>query len=768
MLALLVCAATWFGAGHALLSRVDRTLYDAGLALWRRPPPSDIVTVVVDEQSIAALGRWPWRRAIHATLLEKLAAAGAKSIAFDVVVSEPDAADPGGDAALVRAVAAAGNVVLASPVVDAAGMGVRDIPPLEPLARAAAALAHIQVESDEDGVVRGLNLVDGAATPRPYLGLAALQVAGKAPNPVPGNPAATGVAASHRYLIPYFGPNGTVRRHSYLDVLRGDVPASEFSGRIVFVGTSAAGLGDDHPAPAGGRTAPMAGVEIAAQIAGALEDHTEIRAAVPFQVAIISSVLVLALLGFFRVLQPRASLVLTGSTFLLVLAGAFLSFRLLQIWVPPSAALFGIAISYPLWSWRRLEAALRYMRGELERLRAEPAAAPTDVRAKGLVTSTADPVDATIVPLQAAIAALRDARRFIADTVESLPQALFVTDAGGRVVLVNSRAREWAGFETSKAMQEAGLGEAQGVEGRTLDQALLDFRPAGSRTWESIMEESLETGKVIQIDARGPGGRDVIVLFSPCYQAGGEQVGLIVNMVDVSEKREAERRREDLLRILSHDMRAPQASIITLLEMRQLDPSGFDNETLIARVGSYARRTLDLADDFLRLARAEQARVEQFVELDLTDVAEEACAEAWTLAKAREIHIARNFEVREAPVRGDRSLLLRMMQNLLTNAIKFSPAGSTVVVTLEAQGISWLLRVADQGMGISKEDIPRLFTRFGRVGNGKDDPGGVGLGLVMVRTVVERHRGVVSVASEPGKGSTFSVSLPALRKPRGA
>jgi signal transduction histidine kinase len=264
------------------------------------------------------------------------------------------------------------------------------------------------------------------------------------------------------------------------------------------------------------------------------------------------------------------------------------------------------------------------------------------------------------------------------------------------------------------------------------------------------------------------GGRDVIVLFSPCYQAGGEQVGLIVNMVDVSEKREAERRREDLLRILSHDMRAPQASIITLLEMRQLDPSGFDNETLIARVGRYARRTLDLADDFLRLARAEQARVEQFVELDLADVAEDACAEAWTLAKARDIRIARNFEVQEAPVRGDRSLLLRMMQNLLTNAIKFSPAGSTVFVNLEVQGISWLLRVADQGTGIAKEDIPRLFTRFGRVGSGKDDPGGVGLGLVMVRTVVERHRGVVSLTSEPGRGSTFSVSLPALRKPRGA
>jgi signal transduction histidine kinase/CHASE2 domain-containing sensor protein len=765
-----VCAATWFGAGHALLGRIDRTLYDAGLALWQRPPPADIVAVVVDDESIAALGRWPWRRAVHATLLEKISAARPKAIAFDVIVSEPDAADPRGDEALARAVAAAGNVVLASPVVDVPGAGVRDIAPLEPMRRAAAAVAHIQVESDEDGVVRALNLLDGAQVPRPYLGLAALQIAGRAPSPLPGSAAAPGAGTtrSNRYLIPFFGPNGTVRRFSYLAVLLGDVPASEFAGKIVFVGISAAGLGDEHPAPAGGRSAPMAGVEIAAQITGALQERAEIRAASPVETAILSSVLVLAILALYRVLQPRTSLAVTASAFVLTLAGSFVAFRLLRLWVPPSAALVGIALCYPLWSWRRLEAALRYMRGELERLRQEPADGHSLAQARPVAAHPSDPVDATIAPLQEAIASLRDARRFIADAVESLPQALFVTNEAGRVVLANSKARNWAGFDTYRARQDAGLGQPDTLEGRTLEQVLLDFRPAASRTWESIINETFTAGRVEQIEARGPGRRDVLVLFSPCYRANGERTGLIVNMVDVSEKREAERRREDLLRILSHDMRAPQASIITLLEMRALDPEAVDTETFIKRVGSFARRTLNLADDFLRLARAEQARPEQFVELDLADIAAEACEEAWTLAQARRVRIERAFDVEEAPVLGDRALLLRMMQNLLTNAIKFSPEAGAVTVSLESQGVSWLLRVTDRGRGIAKDDLPRLFTRFGRVGMEKDDPGGVGLGLVMVRTVVERHRGVVSVASEPGRGSVFSVSLPALRRARAA
>jgi signal transduction histidine kinase/CHASE2 domain-containing sensor protein len=769
ILALLVCAATWFGAGHALLGRIDRTLYDAGLALWRRPPPADIAIVAVDEASIAALGRWPWRRAIHATMVEKLSAAGAKAIALDVILSERDRGDPAGDAALVRATAASGRVVLASPVTEVAGLGARDILPFDELRQAAAAIAHIQVEDDEDGVVRALDLVDGAQDPRPYLGLAALQVAGRAPTPLPGWPAeeGRGRARSHRYLIPYFGADGTVRRYSYLAVLRGDVSPSEFAGKVVFVGSTAAGLGDEHPSPAGGRAAQMAGVEIAAQIAGALQEGTEIRAAMPVQTAILSSTIVLLLYGLYRMQPPRTSLAVTAAAFVGVLAGSFVAFRVAQIWVPPSAALFGIALCYPLWSWRRLEAALRYMRGELESLRGEAAALPALGGKTLQAHRLSDPVDATIAPLQAAIANLRDARRFIADTMESLPQALLVTDTTGRVVLANSRAREWIGFETARARLDAGFATSEGMEGRTIESALLDFRPAASRTWESIIDESLVEGRVAQIEARGPGGRDVLVLFSPYFRANGEKTGLIVNMVDVSEKREAERRREDLLRILSHDMRSPQASIITLLEMRAMDPSAMDSDTILKRVGSLARRTLNLADDFLRLARAEQARVEQFAELDLADVVSEACEEAWTLAHAKRIRIERAFDLEEAPVHGDRSLLLRMIQNLLTNAIKFSPEGTTVTVSLDVQGVSWLLRVADQGRGIAKEDMPRLFTRFGRLG-GAEDPGGVGLGLVMVRTVVERHRGVVSVASEPGRGSVFSVSLPALRRPRRA
>ena len=101
------------------------------------------------------------------------------------------------------------------------------------------------------------------------------------------------------------------------------------------------------------------------------------------------------------------------------------------------------------------------------------------------------------------------------------------------------------------------------------------------------------------------------------------------------------------------------------------------------------------------------------------------------------------------------------MINLLTNAIKYGSASSLVSVSLSAEGPDWVIRVRDQGAGIPADALPRLFKRFSRIDSeGRDKPTGVGLGLLIVKTVAERHGGNVVVDSEPGKGSTFELRLP--------
>ena len=216
------------------------------------------------------------------------------------------------------------------------------------------------------------------------------------------------------------------------------------------------------------------------------------------------------------------------------------------------------------------------------------------------------------------------------------------------------------------------------------------------------------------------------------------------------------------MHFLSHDLRAPLASILTLIDGYRDDPALQAEQ--IPRIGRYARSALDLADGLFRLVRAEGSDPKDFVELDLAGLVDSAADEVWPQANARGIRIevdTRDAEQEEAIVRGDFSLLRRAVINLLTNAIKYGNAGSRVAVSLKAQGTDWIIRVSDQGAGIPAEALPRLFRRFSRiVEEGRDKPSGVGLGLVIVKTVAERHGGSVSVESQAGEGSTFELRLP--------
>lgn len=138
-----------------LFWRIDRNLYDLGITLAARPAPPDIVIVAIDDESLAQIGRWPWPRAVHATLLNRLTEEGARAVGLDIILSEPDARDPGGDRALLAALRANGKVVL--PVLmEGARDALRETRPLADFAASAAALGHIESEIDADGIVRSV------------------------------------------------------------------------------------------------------------------------------------------------------------------------------------------------------------------------------------------------------------------------------------------------------------------------------------------------------------------------------------------------------------------------------------------------------------------------------------------------------------------------------------------------------------------------------------------------------------------------------------
>jgi signal transduction histidine kinase len=225
--------------------------------------------------------------------------------------------------------------------------------------------------------------------------------------------------------------------------------------------------------------------------------------------------------------------------------------------------------------------------------------------------------------------------------------------------------------------------------------------------------------------------------------------------------RELRRQREDVLRLLSHDMRAPQCSILALLDgsdADRIDPK------IGARIRGYARRTLELADGFVNLSRAQLLEFTPRL-LDLAELARDAADALWPQARARGLRIAVTTpEEAEVLVAGEASLLARMLINLADNAIKYADPEGAVTLEVSAAGANAAVRVTNHGPDIPEAEIAELFERFARAPGQDGRTEGVGLGLAFVATVAARHGGTVSCRS--GGGTTvFTVMLPRTNDP---
>ncbi len=212
----------------------------------------------------------------------------------------------------------------------------------------------------------------------------------------------------------------------------------------------------------------------------------------------------------------------------------------------------------------------------------------------------------------------------------------------------------------------------------------------------------------------------------------------------------------------SHELRTPIAVIrgeadVALTNER----SPAEYRESLAIILDESRRLSRLVDDLLNLARADAGRVRlQTQEFYWNDLLAECCRSVQSLAAARSIDLTCRATP-DLPFRGDEELLRRMTLNLLDNAIRYTPAGGRVAAELEGREDGVLLRISDTGIGIAPEAAPHVFERFFRADKARTrGNGGFGLGLAIVKWIAESHHGAVELASEPGAGSVFTVTLP--------
>ncbi|WP_324699462.1 CHASE2 domain-containing protein [Novosphingobium sp. RL4] len=707
------------------LSRLDNAAYDHLLQLDPKKSDGHIALVEIDDDALAQLGRWPWDRGIHARLVDRLSEAAPKAIVYDTLFTEPGA--PAGDSRLAGAIGRAGNVFLPF-FVSAGGLpggGNRIVDPIPLLRNAAKGTGFTDFLVDADGVMRSAPAPIGS---RLHLMVEVHRSIGKGAQ-VPGS----------GRLIP-FTPGEPWLRIPAASLIAGKVPVQDLRGKFVLVGVTAGGIGPRYPVPGLGT---MSGLEINAQfLRGLLADLMIEKAGIAARIgfAVVPVWLLMLLMGPFPRVSPALGLAAATAT---VLAAAGLLLLLGRIWLPPATAVLALCIAYPIWGWRQLAITQRFMHRELLRLEADSTIFVQRPR-KGR-----QPLPSTISLLTAAITSNRDMKHFVAERLDQLPDATLVTNGEGKILLANASAGNLFGPEQVRS-GEPGKGAA--LLGR--------FRQAGFQ--EPIRFPDMPTGGALSFDAITDDGHFFAIRFAPQRSVDGGFVGWIVQFMDVSEAKAAQRQRDDILELLTHDMRSPQASILAVLETA---PSENIAPEEARRIRHYAERTLGLADGFVQLARAESLEY-ALEDVALGDMMIDAIDDLWPQLTAKSISIDTADGEERLIVRVERSLMTRALINLLDNAIKYSPVGSHIRCTVRQEPgddneLRAICEIVDEGPGLEEEHRHRLFERFhrGPLGAGRRTDG-VGLGLSFVHTVVVRHRGEVRCASEAGRGATFTLALP--------
>lgn len=346
---------------------------------------------------------------------------------------------------------------------------------------------------------------------------------------------------------------------------------------------------------------------------------------------------------------------------------------------------------------------------------------------------------------------------FMNQVFTSMTDGLLVADITGRVIFANPAAhRFWNNVEAAE------------LTGWTLTEL---FTERGIINLDSLREtmRAVMNGQSVTRDAESSSrkGRFYTLQFSAVVAETSKVIGLIVIITDVTKRRELDRVKAETLQLVSHELRAPLTSIRGLSETLLKYPVPEDaRPEIIETIYSEAMRLSELINRYLDVTRIESGaqgltrRV-----LPLNPLISDCVRVAASAAALKRIQIKLNLEEPSPELSCDPQLLAQAVNNLLINAIKYSPEASEVEVSTATDDEGRVrIEVRDHGYGIPKGFQTRVFEKFFRLERDvKSETVGTGLGLALVKEIVERHNGQVTLESETGKGSTFTIRLPLQR-----
>jgi two-component system NtrC family sensor kinase len=332
----------------------------------------------------------------------------------------------------------------------------------------------------------------------------------------------------------------------------------------------------------------------------------------------------------------------------------------------------------------------------------------------------------------------KEEERFKLDSIlNQIEDAVVVVGFDFRLVLVNRKARILFG-----------LGQRV-VEGIPLEvvfqeEALINLFKGDHEEMPYSTEIMLEEGYVLSAN----------LVEIPDF-------GFAVTMQDISYFKELDRLKTDFVNTVSHDLRSPLTAILGYIQLiPRVGEVNNQQQDFIERIQENVSNISELINSLLELGRIESGMDAFKEDINVREIIQSVVEELSYLSDERQQEVVFNTLSEPPNIFGDPIRLRQVAENLLTNAILYSPEEGRITIQLKAEGNQLILEVVDNGLGIPKTDQPYIFDKFYRASNIPENSSGSGLGLAIVKSIVESHKGRVWVDSQPGAGSCFTVVLP--------
>lgn len=680
-------------------------VFDALLRYHGVQPSADVVVITIDDRSITELGGWPVKRSTYVDLLETLATPAYKPRVVGVNLLLIDATEH--DTRLAAALAHHAAVL---PVgFSDAGDGVQvPIEPAGDLAQAAR-LAHINAVFERDGSVRGIRQRDAGYL---HFALAMVQAA------LMEAPHTAEAPRSPIRRLHIMDPGTPFTTVSLSDALHPAYPREQFKDKYVLLGVTSPTLGDRFATLYSGTyNSNTPGVLILASAVQAQLHNTFIDMAASGWVLAFNLVALGLMLGSVLYLSPVRALLWSAALMLwwLLLSDYVLASR--GWWLDPTPFFAAVLVFHPLWAWRRMQAMANVIyrkSADLSRAMPDSLTAP-QARAGEFVVQHA-------LLLDRAVEAASGELSLLHSVIDQMPEAVALFHIEQGMLLCNSRfAALWPQPEPPpQGLRLSALGPWLGVAAERL---------------QHTQSELVSVPRT-----HGVGGPIEIMLKSSPIDS--ERLGRLWVLVlsDVTELRQSQAQRDKALQFLSHDMRTPLASILTLNRHGQATGPKIDQ---------HARTLLHMMDDFCMAVQADAPTYQRRAEL-LDTFVDDAIDRVADLAQTK--HIVIQFDPSEAPVfvQANAQLLVRALTNLMQNAVKFAPLHSCVEVSVHNHAAS-----LGPGPGVT-------VTITNAVDDSYQDTSlpGFGLGLDFVDKVVAKHGGHLVRDIPPHGLARVTLALP--------